>query len=68
MSYGYLNIESNDGQCRYKIGIIDLLTKYDIKKKGENIFKSVIHNVDSTSISAIDQDTYQNRFMNYMNE
>ena len=51
-------MESKDGQKRFKIGIIDLLTKYSMKKKGENIIKSVFHNVDSTAVSAIDEDSY----------
>jgi hypothetical protein len=40
---GFLNMESIDGQRRFKIGIIDLLTKYGAMKHMENVFKSKIN-------------------------
>jgi len=55
---GFENIESLDGKYRYKIGIIDLLTKFSGLKSVENMVKSTIHQVDSEAISAIDQDRY----------
>jgi ribosomal protein S5 len=58
-----MNVESISGLYRYKIGIIDLLTKYSGKKAIENYVKATIANVDKTEISAIDQDTYQERFV-----
>lgn len=36
VSDGFLNLESIDGQFRYKIGLIDFLTKYSTMKKIEN--------------------------------
>jgi len=37
---------SIDGKLRYKIGVIDFLTKYDGIKLLENEFKSKFHGVD----------------------
>jgi 1-phosphatidylinositol-4-phosphate 5-kinase len=54
---------SSDGQCIYFIGIIDVLTQYNIKKKLENIFKLPIYGND---ISCIPPKPYSERFLNYM--
>lgn len=37
---------SLDGQYRYKIGLIDFLTKFSSFKSFENKFKSSYHKVD----------------------
>lgn len=63
---GYLELTS--GNYKYKFGIIDFLTNYDALKLAENTFKSKLAKVDKNEISAIDADTYQSRFMNYMKE
>lgn len=34
----------------------------------ENVLIARIHNVDSKEISAVDQDTYQQRFIEFMRE
>lgn len=54
ISNGFLDIESSDGQFRYKIGLIDFLTKYSNIKMLENEYKAIRHGVDKNEISAID--------------
>ena len=51
---GFLDLMSIDGKLRYKIGIIDFLTKYDRIKLLENEFKSKFHRVEKIHVSAID--------------
>ena len=63
-----MNIESIDGDRRYKLGLIDLLTKYSTGKLMENELKSKLARVDQMEISAIDQDRYQKRFIDFMKE
>ena len=46
ISNGFLDIESSDGQFRYKIGLIDFLTKYSNIKMLENEYKAIRHGVD----------------------
>ena len=65
---GYMIGESNDGKFKYKIAIIDFLTKYSSMKLLENQFKSRVHGVDKMTISAIDQDNYQIRFVKFMHD
>jgi len=43
---GFLEVESEDGKFRYKIGIIDFLTKFSNFKMLENEIKSKVHGVD----------------------
>ena len=54
---------SSDRQCIYFIGIIDVLTQYNGKKKLENAFKLPIYGGD---ISCIPPKPYAERFWNYM--
>ena len=65
-SDGYAILESKDGFERYKIGVIDFLTKYTKLKLLENEIVSTIGQVDRKDVSAIDQDTYQERFIQYI--
>ena len=65
---GYMVGESGDGKFKYKIAIIDFLTKYSNMKLLENQFKSTVHGVDKMTISAIDQDNYQKRFVKFMQD
>ena len=53
-SHGFTNVESKDGSKRYKLGIIDFLTKYGKLKMVESGFKSSILGRDKNDISAID--------------
>ncbi|KAL9551555.1 hypothetical protein PS6_004950 [Mucor atramentarius] len=48
----------------YFLGIIDILTPYDIKKKSEHFFKSMTQ--DKNEISAVKPKVYGNRFMGFM--
>lgn len=59
-------IDADDGIWRYKIGVIDFLTKYSTVKLIENQVKSKLARVDRMSISAIDQVSYKTRFDHFM--
>lgn len=48
----------------YYMGIIDILTPYDAKKKSEHFFKSLTQ--DKNEISAVKPKVYGNRFMGFM--
>ncbi|KAI8641600.1 hypothetical protein BD408DRAFT_452085 [Parasitella parasitica] len=48
----------------YFLGIIDILTPYDLKKKSEHFFKSMTQ--DKYEISAVKPKVYGNRFMGFM--
>lgn len=48
----------------YYMGIIDILTPYDIKKKSEHFFKSLTQ--DKHEISAVKPKVYGNRFMEFI--
>ncbi|CAO3609184.1 unnamed protein product [Cunninghamella echinulata] len=48
----------------YFMGIIDILTPYDTKKKTEHMFKSLTQ--DKNAISAVKPSVYGDRFMGYM--
>jgi len=41
-----MDIVSINGERRFKVGLIDLLTKYDAKKYMENELKAKLHGVD----------------------
>lgn len=60
LSHAYI---SSDKQFLYFIGIIDVLTEYNVKKKLENIFKSPFLGKD---ISCIPPKPYADRFFKYM--
>jgi len=49
----------------YFMGLVDILTQYDLKKKGERALKSVIYNPEE--ISAIPPTPYRERFLKYVN-
>ena len=65
---GYLEVDSVDGKYFYRLGIIDFLTEYNKFKYIENRTKSKFYNVDKTQVSAIDERSYQKRFMEFMEE
>lgn len=46
------------------MGIIDILTPYDSKKKSEHFFKSLTQ--DKNEISAVKPKVYGNRFMGFI--
>ena len=55
---------SSHGHAVYFVGIIDILTQYNLKKIGEHHLKSLFH--DSRLISAIPPAPYRSRFVKYM--
>ena len=58
--------QSVDKSRVYYVGLIDTLTLYDMKKRGEHVMKSIIH--DSAQISAVDSVSYRLRFIKHMEE
>ena len=52
-----------DGQDRYFIGIIDFFTRYTLKKKLENAYKSVIYK--RLSFSTVHPKVFRRRFIKY---
>lgn len=57
-SEGFMDIVSTSGELRYKVGVIDFLTRYSTAKLVENRLKSTLHRVDSNAVSAIDPSAY----------
>ncbi|EGC38545.1 hypothetical protein DICPUDRAFT_148780 [Dictyostelium purpureum] len=58
------NTEESDGGIVYYLGLIDILTTYNLKKRGENAVKGMLF--DRTQISAINPKDYQSRFIKYI--
>ena len=50
----------------YYLGIIDIFTEYNMKKKGEHFLKSIQH--DSQTISCVPPDQYANRFYTFIKD
>lgn len=57
-------ILSEDKNEVYVLGIIDTLTEYNYKKRGENLAKSFLHNPND--ISAIPPSPYRKRYVKYI--
>ena len=57
---------SDDGMYLYHLGIIDYLQDYNLNKKGENFFKSMVS--DGTLISAVHPKPYAERYYKFMQE
>ena len=53
-----------EAETVYFMGLIDTLTVYDLKKRGEHVYKSLAYN--STEISAVDASRYRIRFLKYL--
>jgi len=58
-------IEGSDGKTFYYLGLIDTLTVYDLKKRGEHVYKSIALQ-NSTEISAVDSVRYRMRLLRYL--
>ncbi len=58
-------IEGTDGKTFYFLGLIDTLTVYDLKKRGEHMYKSIALQ-NSTDISAVDSVRYRVRLLKYV--
>lgn len=56
--------EDRPAPVLYFLGIIDILTPYDTKKKSEHFFKSLTQ--DKHAISSVKPSEYGNRFMGFM--
>ncbi|KAI8988816.1 hypothetical protein BDB01DRAFT_719107 [Pilobolus umbonatus] len=50
----------------YSLGIIDILTPYDLKKKSEHVYKSITQ--DKKAISAVRPTQYGKRFLDFMTD
>lgn len=57
-------ILSSDGTCLYFIGVVDILTEYDMQKRGERALKSIRYSADK--ISALPPVPYRTRFLRYV--
>ena len=55
---------SADGTKVFYLGIIDVFTHYNFKKKAEHFVKSIQY--DNYSISCVPPDVYADRFQKYM--
>ena len=55
---------STDGENLYFIGIIDILTEYNNKKRMEHLFKGMVHG--NSSISCVPPKKYSLRFQKYL--
>ncbi|KAJ2856767.1 Phosphatidylinositol-4-phosphate 5-kinase, partial [Coemansia erecta] len=63
---GILSTDQNDNpaQLIYYLGVIDILTPYNVVKRTEHIFKSMVY--DGAQISAINPRKYGLRFLRFM--
>jgi 1-phosphatidylinositol-4-phosphate 5-kinase len=59
-------IEGERGDEIYYVGIIDILQQYNVRKRGENLMKSITH--DSTQISSVHPQLYASRFSKFITE
>ena len=58
---------SEDGKFIYYVGVIDYLQDYNIRKKGENFFKTLFApSKDKDYISAVHPPLYRNRYHDFM--
>ena len=55
-----------EGPGIYYMGIIDILQKYNLRKKFEHYCKKIILRKDGKGISCVEPQYYQMRYMNYM--
>lgn len=62
----YLSCISTDGNSKYKLLVIDFLTLFNNLKMIENKIKSTVHGINSNEISAVDQETYKNRLIDFI--
>ncbi|KAJ2175059.1 Phosphatidylinositol-4-phosphate 5-kinase, partial [Coemansia sp. RSA 551] len=63
---GILSSDQNDNpaQLIYYLGVIDILTPYNMFKRTEHVVKSMVH--DGSQISAINPRKYGLRFLHFM--
>ena len=63
---GGLRAQVIEGPGIYYMGIIDILQKYNFRKKVEKFVKTFIMRKDAQGISCMEPQSYQARYMNYM--
>lgn len=61
-------IVSSDGKQVYYIGIIDLLTEFNDRKKLEFVGKSIVHSMNASKLSVQHPKVYGQRFIEFMEE
>jgi len=64
LSFNLSYFPSSDGAHVYYIGIIDILTVFDLTKRAERFFKSIVY--DSRGISSMNPVDYGQRFLSFM--
>eukprot|EP00045_Choanoeca_perplexa_P015713 m.201948 g.201948 ORF g.201948 m.201948 type:complete len:1043 (-) comp17058_c1_seq38:71-3199(-) len=55
------------GSSVFYFGVIDILQRWNAKKKTEHMFKTQVQRKDTKGISAVDADTYASRFKSFVN-
>eukprot|EP00486_Rosalina_sp_Unknown_P009148 CAMPEP_0201577886 /NCGR_PEP_ID=MMETSP0190_2-20130828/24448_1 /ASSEMBLY_ACC=CAM_ASM_000263 /TAXON_ID=37353 /ORGANISM="Rosalina sp." /LENGTH=269 /DNA_ID=CAMNT_0048010399 /DNA_START=1293 /DNA_END=2102 /DNA_ORIENTATION=+ len=61
-----LNEDGSEGEILYFCGIIDILQKYNKRKKVENFFRGL--NTDTSTISAVPPEQYSQRMYEFLKE
>jgi len=56
-----------DSEVYFYIGIIDILTQWDVQKIGEYGYKTLFLSQDKTQLSAVNPKLYARRFLDFMN-
>ena len=57
-------VPSKDGKEVFFVGIIDILTNYEVRKMGEHLVKSILH--EAGAMSCVPPPDYHVRFVRYM--
>lgn len=63
--YGGMLSTHNNGEEIYFVAIIDILIQYGLKKRGENLIKTIYFGEES-GISVVDPNMYAGRFLNFI--
>ena len=63
----FTHLKSEDGK-EYHLGIIDILQKWNLKKKAEVRYKETLLQNDKSKLSVMPPKDYANRFLNFLNE
>eukprot|EP01080_Neovahlkampfia_damariscottae_P006499 gene6499-10507_t len=64
----FTHLKSVEGNQHYYLGIIDILQKWNLKKKAEVQYKQTLLQNDKSKLSAMPPKDYANRFLNFLNE
>jgi len=59
-------ITSSDGRLVYYMGIIDVLQRYNVKKKGETFLKTVVKREEASQLSSAPPNFYAARFTSFI--